>query len=87
MLRRPFLFAENRDREDASANARQGAVCRVPTKDSALALRKRKNEETALAGDDDGEEAAVGRDGELAEADTVKDRNGQRLGDGDFLAG
>ncbi len=48
---------------------------------------KREDEETALAGDDDGEEAAVGRDGELAESETVKHGDGQRLRDGDFLAG
>ena len=49
--------------------------------------RKREDKETALAGDDDGEEAAVGRNGEVAEGEAVKDGGGDGLRDGDVLAG
>src|SRR6267143_495726 len=44
-----------------------------------------EDEEIAFAGDDDGQGAAVGRDGEIAEAETVKDGNWRGLGDGDFV--
>ena len=50
-------------------------------------VRKRKNEEAALAGDDDGEETAVGRNGEVAEGEAVKDGGGDGLSDGNVLAG
>ena len=50
-------------------------------------VRKGKNEEAALAGDDDGEEAAVGRNGEVAKGEAVKDGGGDGLRDGDVLAG
>jgi hypothetical protein len=58
-------------------------VCAV-TRSSA---RKREDEEAALAGDDDGEEAAVGRNVELAKGESVKDGGGDGLRDGDVLAG
>ncbi len=47
--------------------------------------RKRKNEEVALAGDDDGEGAAVGRDGKIAETEAVEDGDGLRLRDGNVV--
>ena len=52
-----------------------------------LALRKGEDEEATLAGDDDGEEAAVGRNGEIAEGKAVKDRRRDGLRDRDVLAG
>ena len=58
-------------------------VCAVTER----SVRKREDEEAALAGDDDGEEAAVGRNGEIAEREAVKDGGGDGLRDGDVLAG
>ncbi len=49
--------------------------------------RKWEDEEAALAGDDNGEEAAVRRDGEIAKGEAVKDGGGDGLRDGDVLAG
>src|SRR6266850_1942246 len=49
--------------------------------------RKREDKEAALAGNDDGQEAAVGRNGEIAEGEAVKDGGGDGLGDGKVLAG
>src|SRR6266403_50215 len=49
--------------------------------------RKRPDEEPALGGDDNGEEAAVRRDGEIAKGEAVKDGGGDGLRDGDVLAG
>ena len=46
---------------------------------------EREDEEIAFAGNDDGEGAAVGRDGEIAEAEAVKDGNGLRLRDGNVM--
>ncbi len=46
---------------------------------------EREDEEIAFAGYDDGEGAAVGRDGEIAEAEAVKDGNGLRLRDGNVM--
>ena len=59
------------------------AVCPI-TESSA---REWEYEEAALAGDDDGEEAAVGRNGEVAKGEAVKDGGGDGLRDGDVLAG
>src|SRR6267142_1317635 len=50
-------------------------------------VRKWEDEEAALAGDDDGEEAAVGRNGEIAKREAVKDGDGDGLRNGDVLAG
>ncbi len=49
------------------------------------ARREGEDQEIALAGDDDGEGAAVGGDGEIAEGETVKDGNGLRLRDGNVM--
>src|SRR6266850_4370020 len=49
--------------------------------------RKWEDKEAALAGDDDGEEASVGGDCEVAEGEAVKDGGGDGLRDGDVLAG
>ena len=46
---------------------------------------KREDEEVAFAGDDDGDGAAVGGDGEIAEAEAVKDGDRRRLRDGNFV--
>lgn len=46
-----------------------------------------KNQQVALAGDDDAKKATVGRDREFAEAEAVKNRNGRWLRDGDFFVG
>ena len=46
---------------------------------------KSEDEEIAFAGNDDGEGAAVGRDGEIAEAEAVQDGNGLRLRDGNVM--
>src|SRR6266850_4097493 len=59
------------------------AVCTV-TESSA---RKWEDKEATLAGDDDGEEAAVGRNGEVAKREAVQDGGGDGLSDGDVLAG
>lgn len=48
---------------------------------------KGKNQQVALAGDDDAEKATVGRDREFAEAEPVKNGNGRWLRDGDFFVG
>ena len=50
-------------------------------------MRKREDEEAALAGDDNGEEAAVGGNGEVPKGEAVKDGDGDGLSDGDVLAG
>src|SRR5712664_3329300 len=47
--------------------------------------RQREDEEIALAGDDDGEGAAVGSDGEIAEGEAVKDGSGLRMRDGNVM--
>ncbi len=49
--------------------------------------REGEDEEVALTGGDHGEKAAVGRNGEIAEGEAVKDGTRKRLGDGDFFAG
>ena len=49
-------------------------------------MREGKDEEAALAGDNNGEEAAVGRNGEVAKGESVKDGGGDGLRDGDVLA-
>src|ERR1700687_2580663 len=46
---------------------------------------QREDEEIAFAGNDDGEGAAVGRDGEIAEAEAVKDGDGRGLRDRNFM--
>ena len=51
-----------------------------------FSAREREDEEAAFAGNDDGEEAAVGRDGEVSKGDAVENGNGLRLGNGSFLA-
>ncbi len=48
---------------------------------------KRKNQEVAFAGDDDAEEAAVGRKGKFAETEPVKNGNGRGLRDGNVFVG
>jgi hypothetical protein len=40
---------------------------------------ERKNQEVTFAGSNNGEEAAVGRNGEIAEGEAMKDGAGQRL--------
>ena len=42
-------------------------------------LGEGKDEEAAFAGDDDGESAAIGRNGKIAEANAVKERHRLRL--------
>src|SRR6267378_4336897 len=59
------------------------AVCAVADRST----WKREDEEAALARDDDGEEAAVGRNGEVTVAEAVKDGGGDGLRDGNVLAG
>ena len=59
------------------------AVCAVTER----SVRKWEDQEAALARDDDGEEAAVGRNGKIAEGKTVKDRGGDGLSDRNFVAG
>src|SRR5882724_286054 len=59
------------------------AVCAVADRST----WKREDEEAALARDDDGEEAAVGRNGEVTEGEAVKDGGGDGLRDGNVLAG
>src|SRR5258708_31049625 len=49
------------------------------------ARREGEDQEIALAGDDHGEGAAVGGDGEIAEGETVKDGSGLRLRDGNVM--
>jgi hypothetical protein len=46
---------------------------------------EREDEEIAFAGDDDGEGAAVWSDGEIAEAEAVKDGNGLGLRHGNVM--
>ncbi len=50
-------------------------------------MREGEDEEVALAGDDDAEEAAVGRNGKFAEAKPVENGNGRGLRNGDFFVG
>jgi hypothetical protein len=52
----------------------------------ALSTGEREDEEIVLAGDDDGEKAAVGRDGEFTEGEPVKGGCGWGLSDGDFIS-
>jgi hypothetical protein len=60
--------------------------CCAPTRKKQWSpLGEGEDEEIALAGGDDGEEAAVGRDGKVAEGETVKDGYGKGLADGDAL--
>ena len=40
-----------------------------------MSVREGEDEEVALAGDDDGQEVAVGRNGEFAEGQAVKNGN------------
>src|SRR5713226_2355653 len=49
--------------------------------------REERKEEAAFAGDDYGNGAAVGGDGEVAEAEAVQDGDGCGLGDGNFMIG
>ena len=49
--------------------------------------REGEDEEVALAGGDDSEKAAVGRNGEIAEGEAVKDGTRKRLGDRNFFTG
>src|SRR6267378_7639750 len=49
-------------------------------------VRKWEDEEAAFTGDDDGEEAAVGRNGKVAKGEAVKDGGGDGLRDEDVLA-
>ncbi|SRR5229473_4422222 len=49
------------------------------------ARREGEDQEIALAGDDHGEGAAVGSDGEIAEGEAVKDGSGLRLRDGNVM--
>ena len=46
---------------------------------------EREDKEVAFAGDDYGDGAAVGGDGEIAEGEPVKDGDGRGLGDGNFI--
>src|SRR6266481_237379 len=59
------------------------AVCAIVERST----RKWEDKEAALTGDDDGEEAAVGGNGEIAEGEAVKDGGRDGLRDGDVLAG
>ena len=46
---------------------------------------EREDQEVAFARNDDGDGAAVRGDGEIAEAEAVKDGDGRRLRDGNFV--
>ena len=74
--------------EDVWADGKAGASSRTPKKDLSReeSAGEREDEEVAFAGDDDGEGAAVGGDGEIAEGETVKDGNGLRLRDGNVMS-
>src|SRR5258708_34794294 len=53
--------------------------------DKSLAMREGEDEKIALAGGNEGEEAAVGGDGEVTEGEAMKDGRGHGLAEGDVL--
>lgn len=53
----------------------------------ALSHRQWEDEEIVFSRSDYGEEAAVGRDGKIAEAETMQDGNGRRLRNRNGLSG
>jgi hypothetical protein len=48
-------------------------------------VEEREDEEITLAGEDDGEGAAIGGDGEIAEGEVVKNGDWRGLRDGNFV--
>src|ERR1700694_3221832 len=76
-----------KERKTLTQGAQRRTAQRRNRRERGLALRQGEDEEIALAGDDDGEGGAIGRNGEIAEAKAVKNGAGLRLRNWNFLAG
>lgn len=87
-LARDCYFGKEEMRGHGKTSPGWGATCCAPTKKDANSLKGEGEEfEVPFAGEDNGEEAAIGGDAEFSDGDTVE--NGARVGleDGDVFAG
>ena len=75
----------NGDEDEERFLASLGMTRGIPIEGGTLTRGEGEDEEVALAGGNEGEEAAIGRDGEVTEGEAMKDGRGNRLADGDVL--
>src|SRR6266481_1450306 len=92
LMRGVFIWGRKKTRKDLAQRTRRpprpgrgNAGHREEEKGNRESARKREDEEVAFAGDDDGDGAAIGGDGKIAEAEAVKDGDGSRLRNGNFM--
>jgi hypothetical protein len=84
ILRGVFIFGKKKEKRFSAEEENRRRRARREEREEE-STGKGEDEEIAFAGNDDGEGAAVGRDGEIAEAEAVKDGDWRGLGDGDFV--